>query len=170
MLRTLLALLLLTALAACDRDPASDHAQTQGKATTPRPAFTLADADGQMHDVSEWDGKVLVVNFWATWCPPCRREIPTFVSLQKEYGERGLQFVGLSMDEPQQVRDFAATLGINYPLLVGDDAVAVAASAYGNREGLLPFSAVVNRQGQVVYTQAGELTREQAEAVILPLL
>jgi thiol-disulfide isomerase/thioredoxin len=113
---------------------------------------------------------VLVVNFWATWCPPCRREIPTFIELQQEYSARGLQFVGLAMDEAGRVRDFATTLGINYPLLVGEQAVVDAARAYGNEAGLLPYSAVVDREGKIVFTWAGELTREQAEEVILPLL
>ena len=120
--------------------------------------------------MSEWDGKVLVVNFWATWCPPCRKEIPEFIALQKEYGPRGLQFVGLALDDADRVRNFAATMKVNYPLLVGDDPVYAAASAYGNKAGVLPFTAIIDRQGRVIYTHAGELTREEAESVLLPLL
>lgn len=171
--RRLSALLLLTAvlaLSACDNGTPAVAKSRVGTAPELRPDFSLPDADGTLHTASEWDGQVLVVNFWATWCPPCRREIPTFIELQQEYGARGLQFVGLAMDEAGRVRDFATTLGINYPLLVGEQAVVDAARAYGNEAGLLPYSAVVDREGKVVFTWAGELTREQAEEVILPLL
>ncbi|MDD3448262.1 MAG: TlpA disulfide reductase family protein [Gammaproteobacteria bacterium] len=171
--RRLSALLLLTAvlvLSACDSGTSAVPKSRAGTAPELRPDFSLPDPDGTLHAASDWDGQVLVVNFWATWCPPCRREIPTFIELQQEYGARGLQFVGIAMDEADRVRDFATTLGINYPLLVGEQAVVDAARAYGNEAGLLPYSAVVDRSGKIVFTWAGELTREQAEEVILPLL
>src|SRR5829696_5684301 len=79
----------------------------------------LPDMDGQAQRLDQWQGKVVVVNFWATWCAPCREEIPLFVKLQKQYGDRGLQFVGIAVDEPAKVKPFAAELGMNFPVLVG---------------------------------------------------
>lgn len=171
--RRLSALILLTttlALSACDSGTSTVPQQRVGSAPELRPDFTLPDTDGTLHTASDWDGQVLVVNFWATWCPPCRREIPAFIELQDEYGEQGLRFVGIAMDEAERVQDFAATLGINYPLLVGEQAVVDTARAYGNTAGVLPYSAVVDRDGRIIFTWAGEFTREQAEEVILPLL
>ncbi len=135
-----------------------------------RPEFTLRDLDGQLRSVNEWDGKVLVVNFWATWCPPCRREIPAFIDLQETYGERGLQFVGVAIDDPEKVRDYGATYGINYPSLVGENDAIEVATRYGNRVGALPFTTIINREGWIVYRQQGELSKAMAEKTILPLL
>ena len=164
-------LLLLWAVAGCSSSEGPPkQAGNVGVTIEHRPDFTIPDFNGTPRSVSDWDGKVVIVNFWATWCPPCREEIPTFVALQSEYGQRGLQFVGISMDPPEQVRDFADTLKVNYPLLVGGDEVLTAYASYGNTAGLLPFSAVIDRSGKVVFTWAGALSRSQAEEVLLPLL
>lgn len=135
-----------------------------------RPDFRLPDLDGVMHEVSEWDGKVLVVNFWATWCPPCLKEIPAFVELQEKYGERGLQFVGIAIDRPEVVRDFVAVMAINYPLLIGELAAIEVGKRYGNRLGTLPYTVVVDREGKMVFSKRGELSREQADEVIQSFL
>ncbi len=135
-----------------------------------RPAFKLPDLEGIAHDVSEWDGKILIVNFWATWCPPCRKEIPEFIAMQEEYGAQGLQFIGIAIDEAQKVQDFADEMGINYPLLIGADDAIEAAKAFGNRYGALPYSAIVDRQGRIVHVERGKLNRQEAEAVFKPIL
>ena len=137
---------------------------------TARPDFRLPDLEGIVRSPDEWDGKVLVVNFWATWCPPCRKEIPAFMELQDQYGQRGLQFIGIAVDERDVVQDYADVMGINYPILFGElDAIEVG-KAYGNRFGALPFTVVVNRQGKVAFTKQGELSRDEAEHIILSLL
>ena len=135
-----------------------------------RPDFRLPDLDGVMHGVSEWEGKVLVVNFWATWCPPCLKEMPAFVELQEKYGHRGLQFVGIAIDRPEVVRNFMDSMAINYPVLIGDLAGIEVGRRYGNRLGSLPYTVVVDRDGQMVFSKRGELSRELAEDVIRPLL
>lgn len=136
----------------------------------PRPPFTLPDLDGAPQDVAQWDGKVLAINFWATWCPPCRVEIPEFVALQRKYGDRGLQFVGVALEQPDPVRRFAAEHGINYPVLAGEMDVIAVAEAYGNHVGALPYTVIVGRDGRIAFVQAGPLSLEKAEAAITPLL
>ena len=107
-----------------------------------RPDFALPDPDGRMRSPSEWDGKVLVVNFWATWCPPCLEEMPAFKALQERYGPDGVQFLGIALDDADNVRRFIAELGLNYPSVYGQGDAMQVASAYGNRIGALPLMAL----------------------------
>src|SRR6476661_1853241 len=115
----------------------------------------LPDLDDRLQTVGDWRGKVVVVNFWATWCAPCREEIPLFVKLQKQYGDRGLQFVGIAVDELAKVKPFAAELGMNFPVLVGGAELIELTRKLGNRAGVLPFTVVVSRAGKVVSTEVG---------------
>lgn len=135
-----------------------------------RPDFSLPDVEGITHPISEWDGKVLVINFWATWCPPCRKETPAFVALQEKYGAHGLQFIGVAIDEKDPVIDFMDTYGVNYPMLLGElDAIEIG-KQYGNRFGALPYTVVIDRTGKIAFVIRGEFTSENAEAQIKPLL
>jgi thiol-disulfide isomerase/thioredoxin len=136
----------------------------------PRPEFELKDIDGHVRNVREWDGKVLLVNFWASWCPPCLKETPLLIELQNKYGEQGLQVIGLAVDEDQAVRDFVDTQGINYPIVAGELAAMELARRYGNRVNALPFSAFVDRNGDIVQIKAGEIEKEEAEKIIQSLL
>ncbi len=137
---------------------------------SPRPAFTLEDLEGRRRAVQEWDGKVLAINFWATWCPPCRREIPAFNALQQEYGSRGLQFLGVAVDDPDRVRAFLQEVPVHYPVLIGEEEAMEVAVRYGNEAGVLPFTAIVDRQGRIAYLRYGELSEELAREVIESLL
>jgi thiol-disulfide isomerase/thioredoxin len=150
-------------------DPGASASAVIGQ---PRPGFMLPDALGLSHDVSEWDGRVLVVNFWATWCKPCVREIPAFVELQRQYAEHGVQFVGVALDTASQVDAFFDRLGLalNYPSLIGGTNAIAVAESYGNNIGILPYTVVVDRAGVIAYVQYGELTRDTAEQMILNLL
>ena len=134
------------------------------------PEFKLPDIDGVVHDSHEWDGKVVVLNFWATWCPPCVKETPTFVTLQEQYDTAGVQFVGIAIDEKNAVLDFMDTYGVNYPMLIGEDNAINISKDYGNRYGALPYTVVINRQGQIHFIQRGEMTHEMAEKNIKQLL
>lgn len=129
-----------------------------------RPEFTLADLEGVPRKVSEWDGKVLIINFWATWCPPCRKEIPAFIQLQKKYGRQGVQFVGIALDDPGNVQAFHKALGINYPVLIGD--TGLIARSYGNHFGALPYTVIIGRDSKIALARLGELAQQEAEAVI----
>jgi peroxiredoxin len=132
--------------------------------------FSLHDLQGKAHQFSEWDGKVRVLNFWATWCPPCRRETPMFVEMQEQLGSQGLQFIGVAIDEKQKVKDFMDTYGVNYPMLIGTEDAIEVAEQYGNRFGALPWTVVIDREGTIIHAQGGEFTRQNADSVIRPLL
>lgn len=137
---------------------------------TKRPAFTLQDKDGIQRNVDEWNNKVLVINFWATWCPPCREEIPAFIKLQEKFADQGLQFVGIALQTAEEVQDFINEFGINYPVLVGLEPVIQVAEQYGNRNGVLPYTVIVDRQQNISYIKQGPRQIEEAEAVIKTVL
>lgn len=142
----------------------------QAMVSKPAPVFTLPDLEDAAHRSSEWQGKVIILNFWATWCPPCIKETPTFVELQEEYAARGLQLVGVAIDDKNNVQDFMDTYGVNYPMLIGEDNAIQVAKDYGNRFGALPYTVIIDRQGTIQFIQRGELTREIAEENIRHLL
>jgi peroxiredoxin len=137
---------------------------------SPRPEFALPDTEGISHNIREWDGKVLVINFWATWCPPCRREMPAFIELQDELGAQGLQFIGVAIDDADKVIDFMDTYGVNYPMLLGDLAAIEVGKQYGNRFGALPYTVIIDRQGKIAFTRRGELEKHDAKAEVKKLL
>jgi len=150
--------------------PAASPIPQPQEALTHLPAFSLPDLAGKPQPSSRWAGKVLVLNFWATWCPPCRKEMPGFMELQKELGGEGLQFVGIAIDSPQAVSEFAATRNINYPILIGDENAVRLSKQLGNRFQGLPFSIIFDRTGAVVYVQAGELKQDVIRDKISSLL
>jgi len=133
-------------------------------------ATELPGADGAPQALRQWQGKLLVVNFWATWCAPCREEIPVFIRMQERYGARGLQFVGIAIDEPVRVRLYAKELGINFPLLIAGTGGIELARLMGNRAGVLPFSLIVAPSGKVADRHAGAYKEERLEALVKPLL
>lgn len=149
---------------------AGEHTQADSGAPEFRPEFSLADLEGEMRHVKEWDGKVLVVNFWATWCAPCRKEIPFFNALQARYGAKGLQFVGIAIDDARAVKRFMEIIPIEYPVLVGDDDAIPIAKAYGNKEGVLPFTVFIRRDGNIASIAKGGLTEDITEQTLLKLL
>jgi len=122
-----------------------------------------------MQHISQWTGKILVINFWATWCPPCLKEIPEFIRWQQEFQAEQVQFVGIALDQHKAVADYLQTVDINYPMLIADDAGTELAGRLGNILNTLPFTVIVNQQGQIVLRQLGELSREQFLAAVRPL-
>ena len=134
------------------------------------PDFKLPDLSGRLRSVDEWRGQVLAINFWASWCPPCLEEIPHFIDLQTEYREAGVQFLGLSSEDLETVRAFADTLAINYPLLVGAHQVIDLAVEFGNQHGALPYTVIVDRDGQIRFIKHGPISLSEAEQVIVGLL
>jgi thiol-disulfide isomerase/thioredoxin len=137
---------------------------------TPLPEPVLRDLDGRTRTLAEWRGKVVVLNFWATWCPPCREEMPEFVRLQRELGGQGLQFVGVAIDEPDTVREFLKEAPVNYPMLIGDEKAPAWADSLGNSLSALPFSVVFDGHGKKVQAHTGIFRREQVIETVKPLL
>ena len=125
------------------------------------PDFVLTDLQGHTVKLSDLRGKAVVLNFWATWCPPCNEEIPWLVDLQKRYGSQGLQIVGIAMDDgdPKDVVKFAAAHSINYPILYGQDKVA---DLYGGID-YLPTTFYIGRNGVVLDRVFGQAGRDEIE-------
>ena len=133
-------------------------------------AARFSDLNGEARGVEAWRGRILVVNFWATWCAPCRTEVPMFVRMQERYGGRGLQLVGIAIDQPAKVAAFAHEFGINYPILVGGPDAIDLMRQVGNGSGALPYTLVIDRQGKVAGRRLGELKESQLFEIIAPLL
>ena len=138
--------------------------------STSLPNFTLPDVSGQPHAISEWQGKLRVINFWATWCGPCLKEIPEFIELQNHSTDKGLQFIGIAVDTPEAVATYLSTININYPILVGDMPAISIAHQLGDNMDAVPFTVIVNQQGQIIHQHAGEFSKEKILEVITPLL
>lgn len=128
------------------------------------PDFKITDLQGDEVSMSRLRGKVVIVNFWATWCPPCRHEIPWFIELQKRYGPDGLQIVGISLDAagPAHVAQFAKEMGINYTIAMGDRAIA---ARFGGVD-VLPSTFYIGRDGKIVRSVPGLMRKEQIEAIV----
>jgi peroxiredoxin len=148
---------------------AADEARTAQPAATLL-ALTLPDAAGHEVSLAQWRGQLLIVNFWATWCAPCREEMPEFARLQTEFGAKGLQFVGIAVDDADKVRQFAAEIRLNYPALMGGYGAMDLSRTLGNRLMALPFTVVINRDGRIAHTQLGPLKSEQLRQIVAKLI
>ena len=130
------------------------------------PGFTLLDMTGRSVSLADFKGKVVILDFWATWCPPCKREIPDFIKLQSEYGSKGVQIVGIALDQPNKVKAFVKDNGMNYPLLLGTNEVA---ASYGGVEAI-PTTFVIDKSGKIVAKYEGLRPKETFESQIKKLL
>ncbi|MGB7553162.1 MAG: TlpA disulfide reductase family protein [Candidatus Korobacteraceae bacterium] len=131
------------------------------------PDFSLQDLNGQPLNLANYQGKVVLLDFWATWCAPCRDEIPHFVQLQDKYRQQGLQVLGISMDDgPQPVREFYQQVRMNYPVALGTEKVA---EAYGGVLGL-PIAFLIGRDGRIHAKYIGEVNMSVLEQEIETLL
>jgi peroxiredoxin len=147
------------------RGTAAAGSQMKGDAA---PDFTLQTLDGRTLRLSDFRGKAVVLNFWATWCQPCKIEMPWFVELQKQYGSEGLQFLGVAMDDasPKDIGEFADSMGVNYPILIGKETVG---AAYGGVQ-FLPETFYIDRNGKVVDRAFGLKGRGEIEDDIKKIL
>jgi thiol-disulfide isomerase/thioredoxin len=132
------------------------------------PAWQLLDLDGQPVSSADFAGKVVFIDFWATWCPPCRQMIPGLVELHEAYADQGLVIVGVSLDRqgPEVVRAFNEEFGVDYTSLMGDEAIV---SAFGGIEGI-PTSFLIDREGRIVEKHVGYVSKRNLQAEIEPLL
>lgn len=128
--------------------------------------LSLADPQGKPRSLDQWRGKILVVNFWATWCEPCREEVPALVAIQSRFASNGVQIVGIAVDSADKVREFERQYKINYPLMIGGAEVIELARMLGNRAAALPFTLVLDRVGKVVKTRLGGMSEDDLERVV----
>lgn len=159
-------------------------AEQQATATSPRtidfqldgnitsawdiPPFSLEDTKGELHSLSDWKGKVIMLNFWATWCPPCKYEIPEFIEYQDQYGKDGFQIIGVGIDDPDKIKNFTRTLEINYPVLLATSSTIMA--DWGNSERVLPYSVLIDRDGRIRYIHRGQLGKLSFDHEIKPII
>ncbi|MCX7672684.1 MAG: TlpA family protein disulfide reductase [Thiobacillaceae bacterium] len=148
----------------------SQTRSVQGVNTAQLWSASLPDLAGAQQPLSQWRGRVVVINFWAPWCPPCRQEIPGFIRLQERYGARGLQFIGIALDDAFSVRQYVDEAGINYPILLGGVEGALLGQAAGNSRGGLPYTLLLDRQGRPVAGLVGAVSERRLEELVQPLL
>lgn len=130
------------------------------------PDFSFTDLNGQTHRLSDWTAgrsKYVLLNFWAPWCGPCRKEIPMLIQLQKRYGGQRLQIIGPAVDKRKAVADYVADAGINYPVFYGPDRVIGLTGTYGDTVGALPYSVLIAPDGRILESHAGRLSEAMAE-------
>ena len=132
-------------------------------------AIPFTDMQGQNTVLADWTKPVIVVNFWAPWCAPCRREIPALINIQQEYSEN-VRVVGLALDSVENVRDFAAEYNMNYPSYIAGANIPMYNAAFNNKSGSLPHTAFINQQRLLSYSHTGEITETQLRTKIIELL
>jgi len=133
-------------------------------------AANFTDAQGKPQAITQWQGQILVVNFWATWCPPCREEMPELSALQDKYRARGVVILGISTDDAVKTQQFAGENPVSYPLLAADFDVLNLAEALGNDRDVLPYTVVLRRDGSVVTSHFGRIDLQALESTITSLL
>lgn len=134
------------------------------------PDFVLEDREGAKRSIRSWTGKSMIVNFWATWCAPCRREIPLLKSIQKEQGGAGFQIVGVAVDFRDDVLKYATEIGIDYPILIGEADGLAAVAKFGMGSLGFPFTVFTDNQQRIVVTHIGELSKAQSEILLRTVL
>ncbi|WP_172201087.1 TlpA disulfide reductase family protein [Niveibacterium sp. COAC-50] len=132
-------------------------------------ALQLPDSDGRPQALQQWQGKVLVINFWATWCPPCRKEMPLLDAAQRKWADKGVQIVGIGIDEADAIHNYAVTNKLAFPLLVGGAELVDLTVALGNAAQGLPFSVVIGPDGRVAQTKLGAFKDDALEKLLQEL-
>lgn len=148
--------------------PADAEPTAPGNDSLPEtlPDFTLANLEGQPQSIRSWTGKSMIINFWATWCAPCRREIPLLKKIQAEHGAEGFQIVGVAVDFRDDVLKYAKEIGIDYPLLIGEEDGLDAVTKFGRGSLGFPFTVFTDNQQRLVLFHLGEIHPEQAEVML----
>jgi thiol-disulfide isomerase/thioredoxin len=147
---------------------APSKAEANPAATLPN--FSLPDLSGKQRSIDEWKNKVKVINFWATWCHPCLKEMPEFDKFYQEHSAKGLQVIGIALDDPEPVQEFIDKYKISYPILVSPDEGIKIAHSLGNIVNTVPFTVVADKKGVIVKTHMGTLTADELIKITGPLL
>jgi thiol-disulfide isomerase/thioredoxin len=135
-----------------------------------RADLDLPGTDGRSHRLSEWDGKLVLINFWATWCGPCREEMPMLDQTRAQFAGKGLEVVGIAIDDGDAVQGFLKDNPVRYPILIGGDEEANPSLLFGDRRSVLPYSVLVGRDGKLIAQRAGSFTPEALEGWLRPYL
>jgi peroxiredoxin len=132
--------------------------------------FELPDTTGNLRRLSEFDGKIIVLNFWATWCGPCIEEIPLLGEFQRDYANRGVQVVAVALDDADAVKRFSRRTPLQFPSLLGEMATLNIGRLYGNHRAVLPYTVVIDRHGNIASFHVGQLNRSRLERAVVKLL
>ena len=132
--------------------------------------FDLPGLDDNRYSLANWRGQVILLNFWATWCEPCREEMPMLVDMGNQLRERGFEVVGVAVDDPGEIKAFVDKFVVNFPIVYGEMDALKLSQQYGNRIGALPFTVIINRDGDIAFLKAGIVKKENVERVVLSLL
>lgn len=158
-----------TARQQASTDPSAAPAtttQAQHTALNSLLSLELADTSGARQPLAQWKGKIMVLNFWATWCPPCRKEIPAFSAMSGKYRDKGVQFVGISIDTPTNVRNFQREHRVGYPLLIAEPSVVQLTESLGNAAQGLPFTVIVDKTGVISRVKVGMLSEDDLDTTL----
>ena len=146
------------------------HKPTQVPSTMALFAASFPNAQNQPQSLNQWHGKVMVINFWASWCPPCREEMPALDALQQKYTSKNVQFVGISAEDVAKLQEFSKEVQVSYPLLAADIDAMPLAEDLGNDKSILPYTVVVNKQGKIAKTMFGMVDISELETILAPLI
>ena len=128
--------------------------------------FSLEDLNGNMRDISEWSEQKILINFWATWCAPCRREMPMFQTLHLNQEKHGMQIIGIAVDQNELVRDFINEYGISFPILIGQSSAYEIMKDLGNTSLTLPYTLLVEPGGLITWYKNGEVTSQDLPVIL----
>lgn len=141
-----------------------------GDSTESLYASSFVDKMGTPQPISQWRGKILVVNFWASWCPPCLEEMPSLNQFHQQYQAKGVQVVGISTEDINALKKFEQQLKLDYPILAGDAEAMSLAQSLGNDRSILPFTVIIDKSGKIAQIVFGKLEKTTLEKVVTPLL
>jgi len=150
--------------------PVAEGEGASNLAATALFAASFPDSAGQTQSLKQWQGKILVVNFWATWCPPCLEEMPELSQLNETYQNRNVAVIGISTDDVAKIRTFAKNSPVSYPLLAGDFEAMNLSERLGNSKGALPYTVIVRPDGTIANSYFGRINQALLEQTLLPLI
>ncbi|MGQ0441895.1 MAG: TlpA family protein disulfide reductase [Methylophilaceae bacterium] len=133
-------------------------------------AATFPDGNSEPQALKQWQGKIIVLNFWATWCPPCREEMPELSELNTQYRDKNVIVIGIAIDDIGLVNEFRQETKVSYPLLAAENGGMELASGLGNNKGVLPYTVIINSDGAIKKTYFGRITKSLLEKTLHPLI
>jgi thiol-disulfide isomerase/thioredoxin len=156
-----------TMAASTEAAPAASAAEEPAKTLPEKlPEFSLMNREGKMQSIKSWPGKSLIINFWATWCGPCRKEIPLLIETQKAEAKNGFEVIGIALDFRDDVLKYAAEIKMDYPMLMGEQDGFAAANSFGIESMGLPFTVFTDNQERIVTLYVGEITKQKLDVLL----